>query len=176
MLKGIPMQSRRALPITVCVLAVAGQLLACPPRPPRELKVSLSRSADRAVMRRDRSALVVEIQSATGIGQADLRPTGDRWPKSVRLRIRGLGQPGLEGFTLTKGKLTLHSAAGREWPESREWRQGNKVVERLVDRRYRLPIVVKPDGERQAAEITLPPELLTGDEPLHIEWVDAYRG
>jgi hypothetical protein len=163
------------LPACLLLLVVDPLTAGCPAKKPAGIKVSLSGPADRAVVRREGRAVVLEIQSATGIGQADLRPASGGWPKSVRLRLRGLGQPGLEGFTLTKGRLTLHSSAGRVWPESREQSRTGKITERPTDRRYQLRITIKSDGDRQMAEITLPGELLTGDEPLHIEWIDAYR-
>jgi hypothetical protein len=147
---------------------------ACPPRHSATLKATLSRAADRVVVRREGGAVLVEINSASGIGQAALVAPGGRWPRDVRVRIRGLGLARLEGFSLTKGQLTLHSAAGREWPESRGTVRG-KVIERSEDRRFRLHIELKAYGGKHLAEVALPRELLAGEEPLQIEWVDAYR-
>jgi hypothetical protein len=137
-------------------------------------EVALSRPADRAAFQRTGKSLVLIIQSATGIGQADLSASGGRWPARLRVRIEGLTIARLEGFTVSNGRLSLHSGAGRPWPETREQDSGGRVVERVEDRRYPLPIEVFSNGDRHWAEIDLPAAMLTGKR-LRLEWVDAYR-
>ena len=171
------MKYRRSLLGLVCgssALALVSVAAACPARRMALPEVALSRPADRAAFQRTGLSVVLTIQSATGIGQADLSASGERLPARVRVRIEGLTIARLEGFTVSNERLSLHSGAGRPWPETREQDSGGRVIERVEDRRYPLPIRLFHRAGRHWAEIDLPPAMLTGKR-LHLEWVDAYR-
>ncbi len=171
------MKHRRSLLGLVCgssALALVSVAAACPARRVTLPEVALSRPADRAAFQRTGQSVVLTIRSATGIGQADLSAPSGRWPARVRVRIEGLTIARLEGFTVSSERRSLHSGAGRPWPETREQDSDGRVVERIEDRRYPLPIRLFNRAGRHWAEIDLPPAMLTGKR-LHLEWVDAYR-
>lgn len=155
-------------------LVLVSVAAACPARRVTLPEVALSRPADRAAFQRTGQSVVLTIQSATGIGQADLSAPSGRWPARLRVRIEGLTIARLEGFTVSSERLSLHSGAGRPWPETRGHDSDGRVVKRVEDRRYPMSIKVFSDAHRHWAEIDLPASVLTGQR-LHLEWVDAYR-
>jgi hypothetical protein len=171
------MKYRPSLLNLVCgssALALVSVAAACAARRVALPEVALSRPAERAAFQRTGRSVVLTIHSATGIGQADLTVPGRRWPAQVRVRVDGLTIARLEGFTVSGERLSLHSGAGRPWPETREQDSGGRVIERVEDRRYRLPIEVFSSADRHWADVDLPAAMLTGKR-LHLEWVDAYR-
>lgn len=97
----------------------------------------------------------VTITHRFGIGQAVLKPAGDRWPPRIVLRF--VDFPALEGLT-----ITAVDDAGREFDR-----------EELSLSREGLLARSNVHG---TAAIPVPDRLLTSStDSIRIEWVDYYR-
>ena len=110
---------------------------------------TLKKKEDSAKVWRDGEVVKVQITSVSGIGQAELRRTGDRWPAQLELIFRyGDERPfqTLEGFG-----VTIRGDKGEDM-----WRHPAEKAD------PRKPIVIKIPAD-------------AGGMRLIVKWIDAYR-
>ena len=89
-------------PIRVCLtlfLIVAGIVAREPSAP---LTIKMKRETDQVEIQVQQNRVVVSITSPSGISQASITRTGDKWPESVRLRLH---LTGLERLQVSNGKF-----------------------------------------------------------------------
>ena len=68
------------------------------------------KAGDTATIRHDGGATTIEITSEFGIGRAEIRRLGDRWPRRIVLRLK---LKALEGFSATDGKEKFQHSVSR---------------------------------------------------------------
>jgi hypothetical protein len=133
-----------------------------------------------AVGKGERVTLLVTCPS--GIGSAKVRLTAGRWPGEVALRFqyeRGKGFKALEHLRVQTSRVQFTKAVGEA---------GDRDAVAKADFQFAGPdgtfiregpaagslnlTVRRRDG---ALEVVLPPNLLTGEGALEVDWIDYYR-
>src|SRR5687768_276928 len=88
-------------------LAVAATMCAAGDSIP-PFKITTKRDNDRVDVKVEKEKVTFSVHSPFGISQATIKPTGERWPDAVVLRLQ---LKGLENFKVTNGKVTLEGSA-----------------------------------------------------------------
>lgn len=132
------------------------------------IAVSLSKPTDKAVVTTKDDRVTIAIESANGIGAAQLRPGKDGWPKQVRLVIN---IKGLEGLTLHNGSLRVQTFLGSTMPEVLKLRDGKWEP---VDLDLELAPTIRKDEGRIVIDIA-PAWLDPAKKELSVQWIDFYR-
>jgi len=139
-------------------------------------RVELSKPADRVAVRILEKQTVLEVTSASGIGQMTLRSEPGQWPESIVIRLRTPEGPirGLEGFQVTtsayqirgrsaqSGKLPFFLADGAD---------GYERDDRTPSGWMNITFEQTPSG----LEIRLPRQFGQSQDQLQIQWIDFYR-
>ena len=153
--------------LTVCV-AVA--VTACTENQLPEFNAATDKDNELS-LRNESGTTVIDIQSPSGIGKADIEFLSGNYPGQIVLRLH---IEGLEGFKLTYGTTTLSASS----PGTSE-----AVVQSLIqpDGAERAitpssPLWMDIQREQEYFEIKLP-NAMTQERPesFSFEWVDFYR-
>jgi len=142
-------------------LVLAALLVAAVPAAGAALKAVPAKPTDTMTVRNQGRTL--EILSPSGVGSGELKRTGQQWPGSLKVRLKGLSE--LEHFRVTAGDMSLVCTLERPGGVS------TQHVCRLGDTSVDPPVQI-----RGTFEVSVPPELLaTHEETMVVEWVDSWR-
>lgn len=152
--------------MVVMLTLVASVACAKLPEPP--LQVELSKVEDAAELTSTDDAVVVTVNSKSGIGSARLFRTGGGWPPrlSIRLHLKGL-----ESFEMDNGFIHL-----RTWLRGPKrtpyWNAGKSEGRADVDGTLEMTITTT-DG---VIEIVVPSEMMDRNpEAIRFTWIDFFR-
>lgn len=145
-----------------------------------QLEASVHRPDSSVTIQAEGPRVVLDIASASGIGQATIRRKGEAWPKAMTLRMRlhgmeslrvSAGETALEWNVTSGGELVVrqslieHDRQGEIRADSPLWGEV-----RIVGEDKTVPL------ESGYFEVTLPAKLLeTQADELKIRWIDFYR-
>ncbi len=151
---------------------------------PGEWKVSLVKAGDRVKITPEKTGVIVDIFSESGIGRATLEPPDGQWPTGMVLRLH---LRGLESFRLEAGPWGCEVSVMSYPPYKTRLRvHGPDPMPRL-DPKSPFWMVVKMRGaegkpaskiplERGYFELALPPAFLAkAPQKLEMHWIDFYR-
>ncbi len=134
-----------------------------------DFRVELGKAGDGVVLYPYPKAYEISITSQSGIGDAKLIRSGDRWPPHITIRLR-LG--GLESFWMRNGEIHFETflRGPQKVPFSKIDKSGNPNQTHAGS----LDIVMVQRG--RTIEITVPKELLVGNpSQISFGWIDFYR-
>ena len=172
------------LPSRVCliVLLIAAEIGAL--EPSARFTIKTKRETDQVEVQVQESRVVISIVSPSGISQASIKRTGDKWPESLWLRLH---LTGLERLQVSNGKLKLSGAVSQVQGkiQIRNW-CNDKEKQTLDDRSpFWLDLrLIGREGKPAAElplkngyfELRLPAGFFTENpESILIEWIDFYR-
>lgn len=148
---------------------IIGPPLSPADEPSARLEVSLQKPQDRAVVSLKGERAVIAIESPSGIGRAEFKPAGGKWPKTISLSI---GLKDLEGFYAETDALRIQASLGGEKPEVFVRKPNGERQAVPAEERHRIPI--KRVGDR--IEIELPDVLMEEEgKSIRVQWIDYYR-
>lgn len=113
------------------------------------LSVRTERLQDVARVVREDRGMAIEVTSPSGIGRMTVTPARGATPSPLRLRLRyAAGRPfrTLEGLDVSVDGTVVATRASMRVESRRGW-----------------------------LEVLLPADVVTQGQPLHVQWVDAYR-
>lgn len=151
---------------------------------PQALKITTKRETDRVVIESKSGQAVISIRSPFGISQAVMSRTEKTWPDMMTLKMH---LQGLESFSVSNGKITLHAAvsSSANKPRPRIWKDNAESVLLDVKSPYWLDLrMIGSDGKPTGAiplkdgyfEITLPKQFFEGNPPsITVDWIDFFR-
>ena len=155
--------------LLLSLAACTANVLAAEGNDAADLTYSLSRPADTLRVVPLKTAVRLEIHSASGIGKLKITRGIDAWPKRLVLSI---DLKSLEGLDLTTDRLRLHTSLGGQTVEVSQLDPGGKWLVLLDTHGYATSI-------RNAAgriEIEFPAKVLSEDlKTFEVQWIDAYR-
>ena len=166
--------------LLICFSSIAFAAVA-----PAPLKITTKRADDQIVVDQRKSAVVFAIRSPTGIGQATIQRTGDKWPDSVVLRLH---LSGLEHLKIAAGNTELGVSVSSHEPETRIGVGTVGEEAQAVDSRSAFWMEVRrldAHGKPTTAsplkdgwfEMRLPGKLIADNpESMTLEWIVFYRG
>lgn len=147
-------------------------------------KIDCPKEGDRLKIIPQKEAVILEISSERGIGQATVQRTAGPWPKKVvlRLHLKGLeslrveaGQWGFEASVMSyppyQNRLRVYGpdSIPPVDPKSPYW-----VEVRVLDSEGNPASKIPLEGGY--FELAIPPAFLEKSPPkLHIHWIDFYR-
>lgn len=150
---------------------------------PKALKITTKRETDRVVIETKSGQAVISIRSPFGISQAVMSRTEKSWPDVMILKLH---LQGLESFSVSNGKITLHAAvSSSDNKPPRIWKDNAESV--LLDEKspYWLDLrMIGSDGKPTGAiplkdgyfEICLPKRFFDGNPPsITVDWIDFFR-
>lgn len=138
--------------------------------------VELSKPADRVAVRILEKQTVLDVISASGIGQMTLRSEPGEWPESLVIRLRtpeGMIR-GLEGFQVT---TTAFQVRGRSAQSGKlpfflaDATGGYERDDRTPSGWMNITFEQTPSG----LEIRLPRQFGQSEGQIQIQWIDFYR-
>ncbi|MEX0792751.1 MAG: hypothetical protein WD045_06415, partial [Pirellulaceae bacterium] len=139
---------------------------------------------DRAQLRAQQGKSVVSLHSPTGISQAVIHRTEEKWPSHVTLHLH---LKGLEHLKVTSGELTLEAAVSSQGDHHavRQWKEGEEKSPLNANSPFWMEIrLIGKDGKPTSTipledgyfEIQLPPALLEENpKSITVSWIDFYR-
>jgi hypothetical protein len=150
-----------------------------------KFSITTNRDTDKVVVYVENDTTVFSIHSPSGISNAVIERTNEKWPHRIALNLH---LKGLENFRVTNGKVTLESAVSShdEKMRVRLWKDKREDVPLDSKSPYWMEIrMVGPDGKPAKAiplkdgyfEMKLP-KLIFEENPksITINWIDSYRG
>lgn len=124
------------------------------------------RPGDSVEVAREGRAVVVEITSANGTGEAVIQRQGS-WPHKLVVRLKNLDR--LDRFTISNGRVLLSTGLGQDEPKLRLVSDGNSSL-MPFDPNYATVVRRKDD----ALEVTVPPTMYAGAvRELTVSWADV---
>jgi hypothetical protein len=150
--------------IFVMLISIAQAGLPAPPP-----KVELKKPGDSAAIAVTGNVMVVSITSETGIGEATLTRTGDKWPARIVIR---LGVRSLESFDMQNGIIQFNTSmkSPKQMPY---WKIGTNPSPPNSPDGVLDAIVSRAEG---VMTITVPKEMMEGNpKTMTVGWIDAYR-
>ena len=124
------------------------------------------RPGDNTEVVREGRAVVVEITSANGAGEAVVQRQGT-WPRKLVIRLKD--QDRLDRFTISNGRVLLSTRLGQDAPKLRSLSDGNSSL-MPFDPNYATVVRRKDD----ALEVTVPPTMYGGAvRELTASWADV---
>lgn len=136
-----------------------------------DFTISTLKKEDTVEARAEKDMTVFVVKSPSGIGQAGIERTGEKWPKAVTLRLH---LKGLESFQVSNGKDTLHVAVSVQdkKPKVRLWKNDKENAE--LDRKS--PFWMDVAGKDGAFEMRLPAAFFESNpKSITLKWIDYYR-
>ena len=172
------------LPLRMCLilLLIAAEIAAFESSAP--LTIKTKKETDQVEIQVHESRVVISIVSPSGISQASIKRTGDKWPESLWLRLH---LTGLERLQVSNSKLKLSAAVSqvqgkiqiRNWCDDKEEQTLNDRSPFWLDVR-----MIGREG-KPAANLPLkngyfellPPKGFFAENPesIQIDWIDFYR-
>lgn len=173
--------SRRLL--MICAIAI-GSIVTADELPQAAFKITTKRDTDRVDVDINSGKAAISIRSPFGISQAVIHRAEKSWPEAVTLKLH---LQGLESFSVSNGKVTIHAAgsSSENKPRPRIWKDNAENV--LLDDKspYWLDLrMIGSDGKPSGAiplkdgyfEIKLPKRLFEGNpQSITVDWIDFYR-
>jgi len=172
------------LPLRMCLilLLMAAEIGAFESSAP--LTIKAKRETDQVEVQVQESRVVISIVSPSGISQASIKRTGDKWPESLWLRLH---LTGLERLQVLNGKLKLSAAVSqvqgkiqiRNWCDDKEEQTLNDCSPLWLNMR-----MIGSEGKPAANlplkngyfELLLPKGFFAENpESIQIDWIDFYR-
>lgn len=149
-----------------------------------KFKVTTRKADDTVRVQEDGGKVTFVVNSPSGIGNATVERTEDKWPEAVTLKLH---LQGLESLTISNGKMKLQGAVSNQdgKVQVRLWKD-DKEAEPLDSKSpFWMEIrLVGADGKPAKEiplkdgflEMTLPKALLEGEpKSLTVTWIDFYR-
>lgn len=137
--------------------------------PPPKPEVALQKPQDKATVRFQDERAVIAIESPSGIGRAEIKPAGGKWPKRIALSLH---LKDLEGFYAEHDGLRIQTSLKHEKPEVSVPASGDERKAIPTEEGHR--IAIKRIGDR--IEVELPTVLLgEGMKSIRVQWIDYYR-
>lgn len=173
---------RSARWLAVLTLAAFPVMVVADEMPP--LKATTKKADDTVEVKAEKGVVTLTIRSPSGISQAVIERTGDKWPDWIVLRLR---LTGLESFQISGGRVKVHgsvSSTGRK-PQTVLWADGKEDTP--LDSKSPLWTEVKivgADGKPTEVvpvkdgyfEMALPKALFEGDpKSITVHWIDFFR-
>jgi len=132
------------------------------------VRVKTNRQGDRAEVIRQGKAVVVEITSGSGSGDAIVQRQGS-WPAKLIVRLREMDR--LDRFNLSNGRVSLTTRLGQEQPKLRLLGEGTSSL-MPFDPTYATVVRRKEDS----LEVTVPPVIYSGAiRQLEVSWTDFVK-
>jgi hypothetical protein len=149
------------LVLTVCHLAATAEEDA-------KFKITTKKTDDSVTIQTEKEKTIFVVKSPSGISQATIERTEEKWPEVIVLRLH---LKGLENFKVSNGKVTLHAAVSMG--KVRQWKDGKEKEPLQGEDPFWMPFRA-PEGQ---FELLLPKAFLA-DNPksITINWIDFYRG
>ncbi len=146
------------------------------------LRVTTKRDDDTTEVALEKNSVTVSIRSPSGISQAVIERTQERWPESfvVRLHLQGL-----ESLKLVSETIKLEASISSSNGNFRIWRSGDE--EKALNKRSSLwfePKLLDSKGKKSKSmplqdgyiELQLPKALFASNpRSITLSWVDFYR-
>jgi hypothetical protein len=165
----------------VCLLGFSG-LRAADDAP--KLKVTTRKADDTVRVQEDGGNVTFVVKSPSGIGDATIERTEEKWPATVLLKFH---LQGLESLVISTGKVKLQAAVSAQNDKGgvRLWKDDKEAE--LLDAKSPLWMEIRLVGAEgktvketprkdRCFEMTLPKALLEGDpKSLTVTWIDFYR-
>ena len=162
------------------VLVVAATAVADDPPP---FKITTKRDNDRVEVKTEKDKVVFTVHSPSGISNAVIERTGEKWPDAVVLRLHLMG---LENFKVTNDKVKLEASVSSQDGKVRLWKDGKEDSPLDAKSPYWMEIrIVGSDGKPSKAtplkdgyfEMALPKALIEGNpKTITVNWIDFFRG
>lgn len=147
------------------VASLCGQADEPPPKP----EVTLQKLQDKATVRFKDEQAIISVESPSGIGRAEIKPAGGKWPKRIALSLR---LKDLEGFYAEHDGLRIQTSLKHEKPEVSVPASGAERKAIPAEERHR--IAIKRVGDH--IEVELPTVLFSeGVKSIRLQWIDYYR-
>lgn len=168
-------------PAALLILAFAATTTAGDCIPP--FKIMAKRDNDRVDVTFEKEKVTFSVQSPFGISEATIKPTGEKWPDAVELRLH---LNGLEHFKVSNGKVTLEGSAFLQngKPRVRLWKDGQEDRPLDANSPYWIDIHIVGGDGNPAKEIplkegyfalTLPGALFKDNPTITVSWINFYR-
>ncbi len=143
-------------------------------------KISTKKTDDSLEVVADKDKALFTLKSATGIGEATIERTIDKWPDSIKLRLHLLA---LESFSVTNGKDSLQASVSQGM--IRVWKNGKEDEPLNEKSEFWMPIQrFTTDGKptepiplkKGYFDISLPKAFFAGNpKSMTLHWIDFYR-
>ncbi|MEI8379604.1 MAG: hypothetical protein WCJ09_05720 [Planctomycetota bacterium] len=169
--------------LMVCAMAI-GSIVTADELPQAAFKITTKRDTDRVIVDSQSGKAVISIRSPFGMSQAVISRTEKTWPDAMTLKLH---LQGLESFSVSNGKVTIHAAvsSSESKPRPRVWKDNAENV-LLDDESPYWPDLrmIGRDGKPAGAiplkdgyfEIILPKRLFEGNpHSITVDWIDFYR-
>ena len=175
------MSKRFAATILVMVAAAVTSAPAGDDKPPK-FKITTKRDTDKVEVKSEKGKTIFSVHSPSGISQAVIERSGEKWPDAVMLR---LNLKGLESFQATNGKVTLDAAVSSNDAKVQIWKDGKEDT--LLDSKspFWMEIrMVGSDGKPAKSiplkdghfEMQVPKAFFEGNpKSITLNWIDFHR-
>jgi len=151
---------------------------------PSRFKITTKKKDDGVEVRVNKDKTVFIVKSPSGISQAMIERTDEKWPKVVMLHLH---LKGLERFGASNGKVTLDAAVSiQDGKQSvRQWKDGKEDAPLDKKSPFWMEIrMVGGDGKPAKEiplkhgyfELQLPRAFFEGNpKSITLKWIDFYR-
>jgi hypothetical protein len=151
---------------------------------PVRFKINTKRAEDAVEVQGDDTRTVLVVKSPSGIGEATVERSGDKWPGTVVVRLR---LKGLESLQISNGTIRLAAAVSTAdgKPKARLWQDGKEDAP--LDQKSPMWMdirLVSTDGKPATElplkdgyfEMALPKAFLEGNpKTWTLSWIDFHR-
>jgi hypothetical protein len=132
-----------------------------------KFKITTKKGDDSVTVVTEKERTVFVVKSPSGISQATIERTEEKWPETIVLRLH---LKGLENFKAGNGKVTLHAAVSQG--KVRQWKDGKEKEPLEGESPFWMPF----KAQDTSYELMLPRAFLA-DNPksITLNWIDFYR-
>ena len=144
--------------------------------------ITTKRDDDKVEVAFEQDKAVISVHSPSGISQAIIERSDNKWPTNVMLRLH---LKGLEYFKVTNGNVTVEAALSSQDGKVRLWKDNAET--QLLDAKHPYWMEIRMVGKDGKSARTIPlidgyfelqlPKALFEDHPnsITLNWIDFYR-